>query len=80
MVISLLIDGYEDQDPWLRSETNPLLANDPNIIFKHSFHCGYSIDVKRKVFRVKLPSRLTCSPGILMPRASTIEDVQLKVG
>lgn len=79
LVVTVFIDGYENQDESFRKSTNPLMVQDPTIIFKKSFLCLYSEDVKTKSILLKFPNRLLYKSSLLMKKASSMEDMKLKV-
>nr|CAB3265949.1 protein sel-1 homolog 3-like [Phallusia mammillata] len=79
LVISVFVDGYEDKDHTFRNSSNPLLVYDPTVIFRKSFRCMYSENAKTKSIKGKFPKRLLYKPSITMRKASTMEDLKLKV-
>ena len=78
-MITIMIDGYEDDDSLLRNSTNPLLVNDPTIFFKTSWQCSYTPVEMKATAKAKLPKRFLYRPNILMPKVSTVENLKLKV-
>lgn len=79
MMITVMIDGYENDDGLLRNDSNPLLVNNPTIIFQSTWHCSYMPLPMEGTVSASLPNRFTFRPNVLMPKVSTLEKVLLKV-
>ena len=78
-IVALMVDGYEDEDKTQRNSTNPHLVYDPEVFFQTAWRCDYSTAPKETSIKVKLPHRFLYRPSLVMPKASQLEDVSLKV-